>query len=84
MRKDLRVALILVFFIGLFLGLIIQNAFNILYAKELKNSLDINLKISQGKTIINNDNESQIPENAIIDYNGELNKKFNITQNATD
>lgn len=76
MKKNI-ILISLVLIIGILIGIIIQNGFNLLYSKNLKNSLDLNIKISQGQSFIREDNISEIPNNAIVDYDGSISKKIN-------
>ena len=77
MKKD-KIVYVSILIIGILIGIIIQNGVNILYSKNLKNSLDVNIKISQGERFIQIDNQSNIPEdNIIIDYDGSISKKIN-------
>ena len=79
MKKD-KIVYVSILIIGILIGIIIQNGVNILYSKNLKNSLDVNIKISQGENFIQINNQSNLPENAIIDYDGSISKKINQTK----
>ena len=80
MKKNTTL-IIMIFLLGLVSGLIIQNFFNVIYSEKLENSLELDIKISQGEKFQIQENITNIPDGAIIDDDGSISRKINQTKN---